>query len=192
MILGFHAIAATLTTAAFLPQALHIIRYKDTRAISLIMYVAFASGVALWMVFGLMIGNLADHDFQRHHPWPDARHRGHEASLRVGVLRARPKSVYGGSMAKTLAQALNQLTTISRCPGLRACDSFHHRGARRGSRNSPALMRRRLRCARGRYLGRGACTQDLAQARRVIPETKAERPRLIGRSAPATPPRSAL
>ncbi len=50
--------AATLTTAAFLPQALHIIRYKDTRAISLIMYVAFGTGVLLWMVFGLMIGNL--------------------------------------------------------------------------------------------------------------------------------------
>ncbi len=50
--------AATLTTAAFLPQALHIIRYKDTRAISLYMYVAFAAGVLLWLVFGLMIGNL--------------------------------------------------------------------------------------------------------------------------------------
>jgi MtN3 and saliva related transmembrane protein len=52
------AMAATLTTAAFLPQALHIIRYKDTRAISLHMYVAFATGVALWLVFGLMIGSL--------------------------------------------------------------------------------------------------------------------------------------
>jgi MtN3 and saliva related transmembrane protein len=52
------AAAATLTTAAFLPQALHIIRYKDTRAISLHMYVAFATGVALWFVFGLLIGNL--------------------------------------------------------------------------------------------------------------------------------------
>jgi MtN3 and saliva related transmembrane protein len=52
------AAAATLTTAAFLPQALHIIRYKDARAISLHMYVAFATGVFLWMVFGLLIGNL--------------------------------------------------------------------------------------------------------------------------------------
>ena len=39
------AVAATLTTAAFVPQALHIIRYKETRAISLFMYVAFAIGV---------------------------------------------------------------------------------------------------------------------------------------------------
>ena len=52
------AAAATLTTAAFLPQALHILRHKDTRAISLHMYVAFATGVLLWMVFGLLIGNL--------------------------------------------------------------------------------------------------------------------------------------
>ena len=51
------AIAATLTTAAFVPQALHIIRHKETKAISLIMYVAFATGVAFWMLFGTMIGN---------------------------------------------------------------------------------------------------------------------------------------
>jgi MtN3 and saliva related transmembrane protein len=51
------AVAATLTTAAFLPQALHIIRHKDTRAISLHMYVAFAAGVLLWLVFGMLIAN---------------------------------------------------------------------------------------------------------------------------------------
>ena len=38
------AAAATLTTAAFVPQALHIIRHKETRAISLFMYVSFAVG----------------------------------------------------------------------------------------------------------------------------------------------------
>jgi MtN3 and saliva related transmembrane protein len=52
------AVAATLTTAAFVPQALHIIRHKETRAISLFMYVTFAIGVALWLVFGCLIGNL--------------------------------------------------------------------------------------------------------------------------------------
>jgi MtN3 and saliva related transmembrane protein len=51
------AIAATLTTAAFVPQALHIIRHKETKAISLVMYVAFATGVAFWMLFGYLIGN---------------------------------------------------------------------------------------------------------------------------------------
>jgi MtN3 and saliva related transmembrane protein len=51
------AVAATLTTAAFVPQAMHIIRHKETRAISLFMYVSFATGVALWLLFGAMIGN---------------------------------------------------------------------------------------------------------------------------------------
>ena len=51
------AVAATLTTAAFVPQALHIIRHKETRAISLFMYVSFAVGVALWLSFGVRIGN---------------------------------------------------------------------------------------------------------------------------------------
>ena len=51
------AVAATLTTAAFVPQAMHIIRHKETRGISLFMYVSFATGVALWLLFGAMIGN---------------------------------------------------------------------------------------------------------------------------------------
>jgi MtN3 and saliva related transmembrane protein len=51
------AVAATLTTTVFVPQALHIIRLKETRAISLFMYVSFAIGVALWLLFGTMIGN---------------------------------------------------------------------------------------------------------------------------------------
>jgi MtN3 and saliva related transmembrane protein len=51
------ALAATLTTAAFVPQALHIIRHKETKGISLVMYVAFATGVAFWLVFGILIWN---------------------------------------------------------------------------------------------------------------------------------------
>jgi MtN3 and saliva related transmembrane protein len=51
------AVAATLTTVTFVPQAIHIIRFKETRAISLQMYVVFASGVAFWLVFGVMIWN---------------------------------------------------------------------------------------------------------------------------------------
>jgi MtN3 and saliva related transmembrane protein len=51
------ALAAILTTVAFVPQALHIIRHKETRAISLPMYLVFATGVALWLLFGLMIWN---------------------------------------------------------------------------------------------------------------------------------------
>ncbi|MDJ0512397.1 MAG: SemiSWEET transporter [Methyloceanibacter sp.] len=51
------AMAATLTTVAFVPQAVHIIRYKETRAISLQMYLVFATGIAFWLIFGLMLWN---------------------------------------------------------------------------------------------------------------------------------------
>jgi len=50
-------IAAIFTTVAFFPQAMHIIRYQETRAISLYMYVIFTIGVAFWLVFGFMIWN---------------------------------------------------------------------------------------------------------------------------------------
>lgn len=48
--------AATLTTASFVPQALHTFQTKDVRGISLGMYSAFTLGVALWLVYGLMLG----------------------------------------------------------------------------------------------------------------------------------------
>jgi MtN3 and saliva related transmembrane protein len=59
MELWVSAFAAVLTTAAFVPQALHIIRHRETKAISLVMYVAFACGVALWLLFGYLIHNWA-------------------------------------------------------------------------------------------------------------------------------------
>jgi len=48
-------VAATLTTLAFLPQALHTIRTRDTRGISLGMYVVFTVGVACWFFYGLVL-----------------------------------------------------------------------------------------------------------------------------------------
>ncbi len=48
--------AATLTTASFVPQALHTFRTKDVRGISLAMYSAFVVGILLWMVYGLLLG----------------------------------------------------------------------------------------------------------------------------------------
>ena len=49
-------LAAVLTTVSFLPQALHTFRTKDVRGISLGMYCAFTLGVALWLVYGLLLG----------------------------------------------------------------------------------------------------------------------------------------
>jgi len=49
------ALAATLTTASFVPQVLHTLRTKDVSGISLSMYSAFTLGVALWLVYGLLL-----------------------------------------------------------------------------------------------------------------------------------------
>jgi MtN3 and saliva related transmembrane protein len=48
-------LAATLTTVSFVPQVLKTLRTRDTRAISLGMYALFSLGVALWLVYGLLI-----------------------------------------------------------------------------------------------------------------------------------------
>ncbi|MDO8698868.1 MAG: SemiSWEET transporter [Rhodoferax sp.] len=47
--------AAILTTASFVPQALHTFQTKDVRGISLGMYSAFTLGVALWLVYGVLL-----------------------------------------------------------------------------------------------------------------------------------------
>ena len=52
------SIAAFLTTASFVPQALHTFRTKDVRGISLGMYSVFTVGVALWLVYGWMLGEI--------------------------------------------------------------------------------------------------------------------------------------
>lgn len=48
-------LAASLTTLSFLPQALHTFRTRDVRGISLGMYALFTTGVALWLVYGLLL-----------------------------------------------------------------------------------------------------------------------------------------
>ncbi len=53
------AVAATLTTVSFVPQALKAIRSRDTRGISLGMYAIFTTGIAFWFAYGVML-----------HSWP--------------------------------------------------------------------------------------------------------------------------
>ena len=48
--------AATLTTVSFVPQAVKTFRTRDVSGISLGMYSLFATGVALWLIYGLMLG----------------------------------------------------------------------------------------------------------------------------------------
>ena len=52
-------VAAVLTTLAFVPQALKTIRSRDTRSISLGMYVVFTIGLAFWLAYGIFL-----------HSWP--------------------------------------------------------------------------------------------------------------------------
>lgn len=49
-------IAATLTTLSFLPQAILVLKTRETRGISLGMYGAFTLGVALWVIYGVQLG----------------------------------------------------------------------------------------------------------------------------------------
>jgi len=49
--------AAFLTTSAFVPQAWKSWRTRDLSGISLPMYALFTLGVALWLVYGLLIGS---------------------------------------------------------------------------------------------------------------------------------------
>ncbi len=47
--------AAALTTASFIPQAIKTFRSRDTRSISLGMYVIFTIGIACWLAYGVML-----------------------------------------------------------------------------------------------------------------------------------------
>jgi MtN3 and saliva related transmembrane protein len=49
--------AATLTTAAFVPQAVKILRSRDARSVSLGMYLVLLAGVALWCCYGVALGS---------------------------------------------------------------------------------------------------------------------------------------
>lgn len=49
-------VAATLTTGSFVPQAWHTFRSPDLAGISLGMYGAFTLGVALWLAYGVALG----------------------------------------------------------------------------------------------------------------------------------------
>jgi MtN3 and saliva related transmembrane protein len=51
----FGYLAAILTTGSFVPQAVMTIRSRNTRGISLAMYVFFTIGVALWLVYGIAL-----------------------------------------------------------------------------------------------------------------------------------------
>ena len=56
-IIGY--LAATLTTASFVPQAILTIKTRDTQSLSLGMYSTFTLGVLCWLIYGVHLGDKA-------------------------------------------------------------------------------------------------------------------------------------
>ncbi|MDB2414586.1 SemiSWEET transporter [Rickettsiales bacterium] len=54
-IIGFTA--ATLTTLAFVPQAIQTLRTRDTKSLSLPTYILITTGVGFWFIYGLMLNS---------------------------------------------------------------------------------------------------------------------------------------
>jgi MtN3 and saliva related transmembrane protein len=48
-------IAATLTTAAFLPQVVQVWQSKSTKDLSLPTLLSFVAGVSMWLINGLLV-----------------------------------------------------------------------------------------------------------------------------------------
>ncbi len=71
-------LAASLTTLAFVPQVAQSYRTRDVSGISLLMYLAFTLGVALWLAYGLMT-----------RAWPVIIANGITLLLAAGILRLK-------------------------------------------------------------------------------------------------------
>ena len=52
-------VAGFLTTLAFVPQLVKIWRSRSAKDVSLRTYVAFSTGVALWLAFGVIKGEIS-------------------------------------------------------------------------------------------------------------------------------------
>lgn len=68
-------LAAILTTCSFVPQAWQTFRTRDVSGISLGMYTIFAIGVALWLLYGLLLG-----------AWPIVAANGITLALALAIL----------------------------------------------------------------------------------------------------------
>lgn len=52
-------LAGVLTTLAYIPQLIKVLREKHTQSISLGMYVLICGGIGLWFVYGWMIDSIS-------------------------------------------------------------------------------------------------------------------------------------
>jgi MtN3 and saliva related transmembrane protein len=53
-IMGY--VAGTLNTLCFLPQVIKIWRTKQTRDLSLPMYIVLTTGTSIWLIYGVLLG----------------------------------------------------------------------------------------------------------------------------------------
>ena len=49
-------IAATCTTISFVPQVIQILKTRNTKSISLGMYILFTFGIVCWLFYGIFLG----------------------------------------------------------------------------------------------------------------------------------------
>lgn len=52
-------IAGILTTSAFVPQVIKVVKTKDTKSLSLAMCCMQNGGILLWLIHGIAIGDMA-------------------------------------------------------------------------------------------------------------------------------------
>jgi len=50
-------LAGVLTTISFIPQVMKTWKFKETKDISLLMYIIFFTGILLWFSYGVLIDN---------------------------------------------------------------------------------------------------------------------------------------
>ena len=50
--------AGFLTTIAFLPQVIRIWKLKEAKDLSLLTFLMFTTGIVIWLVYGLLRGDL--------------------------------------------------------------------------------------------------------------------------------------
>ena len=108
-VLGY--VAAFLTTVAFIPQALHTVKTRNTEAISLGMYSTFTLGVVCWFGYGvyrqdiaIMIANIiirynaTNRQNPEESPWRDVRpnkeYRQEPQELACPALRSSADKQY--------------------------------------------------------------------------------------------------
>jgi MtN3 and saliva related transmembrane protein len=78
MIEGIGYVAAFLTTACYLPQAMHVIRSRQTAGISLMANVMLVVGIVLWLIYGIS-----------HRTWPLVACNGVLLALVVVIVAMR-------------------------------------------------------------------------------------------------------